>query len=736
MYNVTYICICTIYAYLGVPYVTLPVEYLKGRMGYAFLRTLNLPQLVAHNITHYIDISINLSKNITLYNIVTNIIRQNSDLLWEDMSYIHGWIQVLNTINGLPYISWEHFISTTSRNLTIETNRRDQRGHNSDLFDEIWGKEYYLLDSYGIARLETHLSIGQRPRVFNSWISQVSQNKDGGSRKCPPAHTSNNNSNNSNNNNNNISGLGHVTRSSSWINRLMLGQRGDTAVERAYRAQCYCLDDDDVDEHNYSINTSVDYVIASASYSSSDPAVDTLLETSISSITNDSTSAAAADQNSTDDNVIVTGLLTDLRDLVYSNRFDAAYNHAVSFLSHHHPKHQDNIYILMDLAAIQYHRGEYQNAYDLSKYIISIVPTHYLAYACLGVSAVYLGQVDDAIHAYHTAYTLLTATGSDSNNDKISDNNSNSMNTGGMKYTSMIFSLTIEAIQFNLVTALYAFKRYNECIYYAIQWIFPSPLPNSPSSTTTQNHPLYNTSDVAASDVAVSAVSFGQAAVITLSTVQWSEARYNDIALYESTLREKGLYGSTTTDTSNTNSTLINEIVRVQTQYNHILNAVVDSLMHILSPQDRINIMTDLTHLIELADVAVPGIDTREFSTTMYILQIQSMTNITIRNLYKQKGIVLISQYYTSNDIQTQYDMNKAFINNLLNPYITEIHLLLEEGEKETDTTQNYDLFFSTLPHYFKIKMFRLGHRMTFADAFVYANRELIGRTVILGMYA
>ena len=728
---------------LGVPYVTLPVEYLKGRMGYAFLRTLNLPQLVAHNITHYIDISINLSKNITLYNIVTNIIRHNSDLLWEDMSYIHGWVLLLNTISGLPYISWEHFISTTNRNLTIETDRRDQRGHNSDLFDEIWGKETYLLDINGIARLETHLSTGQRPRVFNNWISQV-QAKDGGSRKCPPAHNNNNNNNNNNNgsnctdtSNNDIPGLGHATSSSSWSNRLLLGQRGDAAVEIAYRAQCYCLDDDGLDEFSNDTNTSVDYVKAAASdpllpspstYTST-VTTDNLISPTPSSPTSDQYSADA------DDYVIVTTLLTDLRDLVYSNQFDAAYNHAVTFLSHHHPKHQNNIYILMDLAAIQYHRGEYQISYDLSKYIISIVPTHYLAYACLGVSAVYLGQVDDAIHAYNTAYMLLTATNT-SDSDTSSGSGKNSSNIGGVKYTSMIFSLTIEAIQFNLVTALYAFTRYNECIYYAIQWIFPSPI------STTHNPPLYNTSDVAASDMAVSAISFGQAAVITLSTVQWSEARYNDISAYEGKLREKGLYGTTTNDTFDSstnnisnNNTLINEIVRVQTHYSHILNAVVDSLMHILTPQDRIDIMTDLTHLIELADVAVTGIDKRAFSERMYTLQTQSMTNTTIRDIYKQKGIVLISQYYTSTDIQTQYDMNNALINNLLNPYITEIHLLLEEGEKETDNTQNYDLYFSTLPHYFKIKMFRLGHRMTFADAFEYANRELMGRTVILGMY-
>ena len=728
-----------IFTYTGIPYVTLPVEYLKGRMGYAFLRTLNLPQLVAHNITHYIDISINLSKNITLYNTVTNIICHNSDLLWEDMSYIHGWIQVLNTISGLPYLSWEHFISTTNRNLTIETKLRDQRGHNSDLFDEIWGNEYYLLDSYGIARLETHLSTGQRPRVFNNWVSQVSQQDyDGGSRKCPP-NNNNGSSNSTDTNNTNISGLGHAS-SSSWSNRLMLGQRGD-AAEIAYRAQCYCLDDGDVDEFSHYTNTSVDYVKAAAS-SASDPASPSL-STDTSTVPTDSLisptpSSPTNDQNSdADDDVIVTGLLTDLRDLVYSNQFDLAYNHAVSFLQHHLPKHQNNIYILMDLAAIQYHRGEYQVSYDISKYIVSIVPTHYLAYGCLGVSAVYLGWVDDAIHAYHTAYMLLTSSNTN-DSDSVSGRDNNSMNTSSSrKYTSMIFSLTIEAIQFNLVTALYAFKRYKECIYYAIKWMFPSPLPNSPSTTSNHN-PLFNTSDVAASDVAVS-VSFGQAAVITLSTVQWSEARYNDIAVYESKLREKGLYGTTTTTSNSTNNsnnnTLVNEIIRVHTQYNHILNAVVDSLMHILTPQDRINIMTDLTHLIELADVAVPGIDKRDFSEKMYTLQIQSITNTTIRHIYKQKGIVLISQYYTSTDIQTQYDMNNALINNLLNPYITEIHLLLEEGEKKTDTTQNYDLYFSTLPHYFKIKMFRLGHRMTFADAFEYANRELIGRTVILGMY-
>ena len=38
-----------------IPILTLPSEYLRGRMGHIYYRTINLPEIVAHNVLPFVD---------------------------------------------------------------------------------------------------------------------------------------------------------------------------------------------------------------------------------------------------------------------------------------------------------------------------------------------------------------------------------------------------------------------------------------------------------------------------------------------------------------------------------------------------------------------------------------------------------------------------------------------------------------------------------------------------------
>lgn len=43
--------------------MSMSLEYLRGRMGASFYRTMNIPELVAQNRSHYIKIAVGLFNN-------------------------------------------------------------------------------------------------------------------------------------------------------------------------------------------------------------------------------------------------------------------------------------------------------------------------------------------------------------------------------------------------------------------------------------------------------------------------------------------------------------------------------------------------------------------------------------------------------------------------------------------------------------------------------------------------
>jgi hypothetical protein len=151
------------------PLVTLPTEYLRGRMGAAFLRTMNIPELVARNRSEYVDIAVRLSQDAGFYDRMVALITERVDLIWEDMSVPYAWTQLLCGLTGSAAPSWETFLASSGRDTVVEQRRTAARDSNARLFDETWGPERWLLQG-GVATLESMLEDPlQLPCIIRDW---------------------------------------------------------------------------------------------------------------------------------------------------------------------------------------------------------------------------------------------------------------------------------------------------------------------------------------------------------------------------------------------------------------------------------------------------------------------------------------------------------------------------------------------------------------------------------------
>lgn len=154
---------------VGIPFVTLPTEYLRGRMGMSLLRTMNISELVARNLSEYIDISTRLCQDKVFLRAIKARVEEKSHLIWEDMHVPFSWAQFLTTVSGGASLTWEQFLDTTDRNKTHEISLSQTRRDNQASFDATWGQETWLLDSGRLPHLPSMLPSGSLLPVFCNW---------------------------------------------------------------------------------------------------------------------------------------------------------------------------------------------------------------------------------------------------------------------------------------------------------------------------------------------------------------------------------------------------------------------------------------------------------------------------------------------------------------------------------------------------------------------------------------
>eukprot|EP01041_Mallomonas_annulata_P005884 gene5884-11882_t len=173
----------------GKPFVTLPSEYLRGRMGVQYYRTMNIPELVAKNRTvttttsssssfssshsyfrsDYVSIAVKLGRDFVFKNQVTEKILTRRRLLWEDMDVPFEWTRFLSRIAGIPVTNWKEFISTTGRDVQAETMLRDTRQKNYESFEKAWGPESWMRGRGREEVLVEDLEEGEVPLIFRDW---------------------------------------------------------------------------------------------------------------------------------------------------------------------------------------------------------------------------------------------------------------------------------------------------------------------------------------------------------------------------------------------------------------------------------------------------------------------------------------------------------------------------------------------------------------------------------------
>lgn len=160
-----------------IPIVTLPTEYLRGRMGYAFLRTMNISELVASDIQDYIKISLRLSYDKGFYDDIKTRIINGVDLIWEDMEFPFRMTTFLQRIMDLPMDTYESFLVQSRRSVKVELERSRLRAVNALSFDSLFAPQTWQLNDRGQATLQdivTDQNIW--PRIFEHWREKVRLN--------------------------------------------------------------------------------------------------------------------------------------------------------------------------------------------------------------------------------------------------------------------------------------------------------------------------------------------------------------------------------------------------------------------------------------------------------------------------------------------------------------------------------------------------------------------------------
>lgn len=160
----------------GIPFVTLPAEYLRGRMGASLLRTLNMPELVAKNMSDYIEIASRLCNDFKFHQNTKKLLLAKANLIWEDMEYPHSWAQFLSILSDLPPLDWKSFILSTGRDVNRETEFATNRKRNQKLFDLNWGPESWLMRQDKNEILPEIVRESYIPPIFNDWYPKEDQN--------------------------------------------------------------------------------------------------------------------------------------------------------------------------------------------------------------------------------------------------------------------------------------------------------------------------------------------------------------------------------------------------------------------------------------------------------------------------------------------------------------------------------------------------------------------------------
>jgi predicted O-linked N-acetylglucosamine transferase (SPINDLY family) len=82
----------------GVPVVTLPTQFLRGRITQAFCRRLGIESCIARDLHEYIDIAVRLGADLPFRDQIRRQVMANQPQLFEDEAAVRDWENFLQSV--------------------------------------------------------------------------------------------------------------------------------------------------------------------------------------------------------------------------------------------------------------------------------------------------------------------------------------------------------------------------------------------------------------------------------------------------------------------------------------------------------------------------------------------------------------------------------------------------------------------------------------------------------------
>merc|ERR1711871_863344 len=260
--------------------------------------------------------------------------------------------------------------------------------------------------------------------------------------------------------------------------------------------------------------------------------------------------------------------------------------------------------LLASLGGLQYFRGNHMSAHELCK-SAATVARFSVVFGCMGVSALYLGMEEVTFESLFESWRMIHETES----RLFSDN--------------MVFKMTPEALQYNLLQAANTFNRTDMCFSIGEEILsLPSMLK-------------------------------GGFWLVSFSFVSWAEDKIEPLRQLEIRLRNSSLL-----DLSPEHS-FYSEILRIQKDHEWLLNSIYQCSFY----DDRIQ------QLWQMVSAEMTNIMT---TTTRW-----DQIGLAQNEIKREEGLVLITQFLESAEFQS--DINYVLQNNLNNQAISHVVLLNEK---------------------------------------------------------
>lgn len=603
------------------PIVTLPTEYLRGRMGAAFLRTINLPELVARSRTEYVDISVRLAFDPAFLRDMVGKITERVDLIWEDMEVPFTWSNMLCTVIGVAAPSWDEFLSLTGRDVTVEKARSAQREHYARLYDLHWGPEKWLLND-GIASLETMFdSPEQVPCIFNDW-------------NC-----------------------GSHERTPEQRNGTLLPNRASTPAMPATAVPVVAADDDDV--FSFPEATHITQVATAAPRTTGPVGNLVVAKTTTAPTVPAPTTAAAAEKADAGLAQRVANIRSQYLDLANDGHFEAALPLAASIYSNY-----GHISLfLVELGLIHVFVGNYSGGMQYCKQAAAKDEHSSLIQGCIGLAGMYVKEEADLTLASFKRALALKATERatiariEATKGPIPPEEMLAVEAAAGIVSSPVFMLPEYALQNNLLMSFRIHHRHQQCMEWCVEVNHLPPV--TAGAAYIMAFSLVNWSDAVKPDI-----DFLESALRGVGNFQappevtlWSEIkRVQTTAMHMITVALECLQGMSNDGTREP-----------------FLGGMLQDLMVIMLRRENITITEHLQVLQRIQ------LETHKPSTTP-ITMAPAALPAPLKDLRDDEieGVALILQYYSPAESAKNADINIALWRNLQNKHVADIYLLNE----------------------------------------------------------